>query len=292
MSDLGANITDRLDVQPGLNQPVDIQDVVEEFAIRTLVTQLSQYYGEGVTPHFVHPNLQKLYVSLLDNLGFSMIGRRALNPMLGLESWDKITAPFASESIADDMLIVGPPGGDGAANPAEVVIYARSENYWKARREPHIDTNVGYSANTVPEQVPWDEKLSLVKILIGKGYVPKRRFAGVDSGIDYVLPPRTVEDLARVGGAHPREVLELLGHIREDDFVVGPIPKFDPKTDSYIGLEEGPAVAFWGPADMTEAIQTTYSVSSGVRETIRVPSIDAIRLARLKIALENETIQA
>lgn len=292
MSDLGDSNPNRLDVQNHIGAAADIQGVVEEFAISTLVTQLSQYYGEGVIPKSVHPNLQGLYVSLLDVLGFSMVGRRALNPMLGFDSWDAITAPFKHESTEGDALIVGPPDRGGAANPAEVGIYVRLKKYWEARGECHIDLDFGYYADTVPEQVPWDEKLSLVKILIGKGYVPKRRIVGVDNGIDYAPSPKTVDDLARVGGAHPREVLELLGHIREDDFVVGPIPKYDPETESYIGLEEGPVVAFWGPADMTEAIQTKYTVSSGVREITRVPSIDAIRLARLNIALENETIQA
>ncbi len=288
------NSANRLDIQPGPgpHSALDIQGVVDEFAVQTLVTQLSWYYGEGVQPRHVHPNLEKMYVSLLDDMGFSMVGKRALNPMLDFPSWDEITAPYKDKPVIGDAFIVGPPGAEGAVNPAEVVIYVRAESYWKARDVWHIDTEKGYTLDTIPDQVPPEEKMALVKHLIGKGYVPKRRIVGVESEADYVRDPKTVDDLARVGGAHPREVLELLGHIREDDFVVGPIPKFDPETDSYIGLEEGPAVAFWGPADMTEAVQTKYTVSPEVRETRSLPSIDAIRWARLKGALDDGTIQA
>lgn len=232
------------------------------------------------------------YRQVLAQAGLTDTTDQDIEKILANRGWDEISSPFIRDDDPEEVILVGPTLDGDSKNIATVGIWVHTESYWKARDVWHIDTEKGYTLDTIPDQVPAEEKMALVKHLIGKGYVPKRRIAGIESEVDYVRDPKTVNDLARVGGAHPREVLELLGHIKEDDFVVGPIPKFDPETDSYVGLEQGPAVAFWGPADMTEAVQTKYTVKSGARETRSVPSIDAIRLERLKLALGNETIQA
>ncbi len=286
------NSANRLDIQPGPgpHSALDIQGVVEEFAVRTLVTQLSWYYGEGVQPRHVHPNLQKMYVSLLGDMGFSTVGKRALNPMLDYPSWDDIAAPHIDKSPKEVTFIIGPPGVEGTVNPAEVYIYARTEKYWEAREGCHIDTKNGYSLDTIPEQVPWDEKLSLVANPVRRDYVPRRTFVGIDSGVDYAVPPRSVEDLARIAGAYPKEVDELLDHVSGDNYVVGPVPKLEKDGSVYSGLQEGPAISFWGPADLSEGVSTEFKTANGLTKVTSKPSIDGIRLERLKLALANNTI--
>lgn len=200
---------------------------------------------------------------MLEDEGMSDTGLEDVARVIAADGFDEGTPPY---SHADEGLLVGP-ALEHSLNPGIIGVWAPHKEYWKARGVWHIDTDEGYTLDTIPAQVPWAERLELVKHLVEIRYIPGINVRGNE---DTTHGPnrhfRTVRDLIAAGSAPSTlDKARLLEGVNDRDFIPGPMLGGIPDgPKGYRTLVPGESVSFWrrakGPYDRNKLKRVRYAL--------------------------------
>ncbi len=254
--------------EPAPNLTPEVQTAIRKELLRLGYRQVGKHYSGNLLPlgsrdEITRPfskaeldlvarkkELTEAIVSgLLGGSGLSEAGENGIANIISADRFGEDGDSGKPATHSREGLLVGPLMED-SPNPGILGVWAPYIEYEQARGVWHIDTEEGYTLDTRPAQVPWEEQLALLKHLVEIRFVPGETVSGKQDTQGLTRAAYSVEELIAMGSAPSLLNKEnLLVGVGNGDYIPGPRPGILlDGPGGYRRLVPGETVCFWRKA--------------------------------------------